>query len=41
MFEFYSTTPASVYGTFITKKKDGEIKSPPAHRLMDFEDQLR
>jgi len=28
--EFYSTTPSSVYGTFMTKKKGGGIKSPPA-----------
>jgi hypothetical protein len=30
MCEFYSTTPSSVYATFITKKKGDEIKSPPA-----------
>jgi hypothetical protein len=33
--EFYSTTPSSVYGTFMTKKKGGGIKSPPA-QLMDL-----
>jgi hypothetical protein len=30
MFEFYSTTLPPVYATFITKKKGGKIKNPPA-----------
>jgi hypothetical protein len=34
--EFYTTTPSSVYGTFMTKKKVREIKSPPAVLLVDL-----